>query len=201
MKKFLIIFTVSLFTPIFLSSQNFEKIYESMKTKDKIWCLNNLSSVLIAKEISEEVMFTMDSLNQISYLGGNSEGGVFDAFRHIYWMYSLSNEIGPKKAKRIGEIYENYGEYMFNNSYMSGYDSVGRVMDLFNNDIGISLSKEKIPYSLIFNEIDNILRDGRAKVVKKNDLGESLDIDGNVIQDTIWKQTWQNNRILINSSL
>ncbi|MCF0210874.1 MAG: hypothetical protein HUK18_06160 [Bacteroidales bacterium] len=172
-----------------------------MKTKDKIWCLNNLSSVLIAKEISEEVMFTMDSLNQISYLGGNSEGGVFDAFRHIYWMYSLSNEIGPKKAKRIGEIYENYGEYMFNNSYMSGYDSVGRVMDLFNNDIGISLSKEKIPYSLIFNEIENILRDGSAKVVKKNDLGESLDIDGNVIQDTIWKQTWQNNRILINSSL
>lgn len=174
-----------------------------MSLKNKVWCVGHYSSVLKAKNISSEVLLTMDSLNNVNFLGGNSEGegGVFDAFRHIYWMYRLSNGVGPENAKRIGEIYEGYGKYVFEHLYYSGYDLVGMKMDLFNNEIGISLSKENTPYDLIFNAIEEIIRSGKAKVVKKNERGESLNEKGEVIQDSIWKKDWVNDRVLINSSL
>lgn len=200
LKKILILFfSIFIFTSSFC--QDFKTIYKSMNLKDKLWCVTHYSSVVKAKNISSEVLLTMDSLNKINFLGGNSEGGIFDAFRHIYWMYKLSSGIGPKNSKRIGEIYEGYGKYVFEHSYYSGYDSVGMKMDLFNNEIGITLSKENIPYNLIFKTIEEIITSGKAKIVKKNEKGESLNEYGEVIKDSIWKKDWVNDRVLIDSSI
>ncbi len=180
-------------------SQNREDILKSMSLKDKIWAAKNYSSIKKAEKISLKVLSVMDSLDRINFLGGNKEGGVFDAFRHIYWMYSLSKEIGEKKAERIGIIYENYNKYLFYEKGVNGYDSVGMVMDLFNNDLGINLSKEEISDSLVFNKITNIILQGKAKIVKKNTLQQSLDENDNVILDEEWKKSWINNRRLVNS--
>ena len=162
--------------------------------------MKNYSSIKKAYKISLDVLKTMDSLNRENFLGGNTEGGKFDAFRHIYWTYSLTKEIGEEKTRRVGEIYENYNRYIFNNIDYSGYDSVSMAMDLFNNDIGIELGKNKIADSLIFNEITNIIFSGKAKIVKKNTLEQSLDENNNVIPEEEWKKKWINNRKLVNSN-
>ena len=162
--------------------------------------MKNYSSIKKAYKISLDVLKTMDSLNRENFLGGNTEGGKFDAFRHIYWTYSLTREIGDEKTRRVGEIYENYNRYIFNNIAYSGYDSVSMTMDLFNNDIGIELGKNKITDSLIFNEITNIIFSGKAKIVKKNTLEQSLDENDNVIPEEEWKKKWINNRKLVNSN-
>lgn len=181
-------------------SQNRKEIIKSLSLKDKIWVMKNYSSIKKAYKISLDVLKTMDSLNRENFLGGNTEGGKFDAFRHIYWTYSLTKEIGEEKTRRVGEIYENYNRYIFNNIDYSGYDSVSMAMDLFNNDIGIELGKNKITDSLIFNEITNIIFSGKAKVVKKNTLEQSLDENDNVIPEEEWKKKWINNRKLVNSN-
>lgn len=181
-------------------SQNRKEIIKSLSLKDKIWVIRNYSSMKKAYKISLDVLKTMDSLNRENFLGGNTEGGKFDAFRHIYWTYSLTKEIGEEKTRRVGEIYENYNRYIFNNSDYSGYDSVSMAMDLFNNDIGIELGKNKITDSLIFNEITNIIFSGKAKIVKKNTLEQSLDENDNVIPEEEWKKKWINNRKLVNSN-
>lgn len=181
-------------------SQNRKEIIKSLSLKDKIWVMKNYSSIKKAYKISLDVLKTMDSLNKQNFLGGNTEGGKFDAFRHIYWTYSLTKEIGEEKTRRVGEIYENYNRYIFNNSDYSGYDSVSMTMDLFNNDIGIELGKNKITDSLIFNEITNIIFSGKAKIVKKNTLEQSLDENDNVIPEEEWKKKWINNRKLVNSN-
>ncbi len=181
-------------------SQNRKEIIKSLSLKDKIWVMKNYSSIKKAYKISLCVLKTMDSLNRENFLGGNTEGGKFDAFRHIYWTYSLTKEIGEEKTRRVGEIYENYNRYIFNNSDYSGYDSVSMAMDLFNNEIGIELEKSKIADSLIFNEITNIIFSGKAKIVKKNTLEQSLDENNNVIPEEEWKKKWINNRKLVNSN-
>lgn len=159
----------------------------------------NYSSVIEAKRISLEVIATMDSLNIKNFLGGNSEGGLFDAFRHIYWMYCLANELGSSRAERLGEIYENYDKWLFDVKKQKDYDQAGMDMDLFNNHLGILLSDSLIADSLVFNEIQNILNSGKAKVIKKNQNAESLDINGYIIPDSLWKNQWYNDRVLINS--
>lgn len=181
-------------------SQNKKEIIKSLSFKDKVWVMKNYSSVKKAFNISKNVLSVMDSLNKQNFLGGNTEGGKFDAFRHIYWTYSLTKEIGEEKARRVGEIYENYNKYMFFEKHVYGYDSISMVMDLFNNEIGINLIKIEIDDSLIFNEITNIILSGRAKIVKKNDLQQSLDENDNVIPEEEWKKKWINNRKLVNSN-
>lgn len=202
--KFLryIIFFIIIFNGLNFTSfaQNTKEIVNSMSVKDKLWAVKNYSSLKKAKKISLNVLCVMDSLNKENFLGGNKEGGVFDAFRHIYWMYCLSTEIGEEKARRVGEIYEKYNKYLFEKKNVLGYDSVGMVMDLFNNELGISLYKKQISDSLIFNEIVNVIHLGKAKIVKKNTLQESLDINNNIIPEKIWKKYWVNDRILVNSN-
>lgn len=181
-KKFFLSSAICFFV-MTLHAQDFEKIYRSMSFKDKIWCIQNYDCVLSAIDISINVMQIMDSLNKEKFLGGNSEGGKFDALRHIFWMYSLSSEIEEECSRRIGQIYENYGYYIYSTIENSGYDSVGMQMDLFNNELGILLSKEEIENSLIIKRIEEIINSGQAKVIKKNQNYESLDLNGEIIPE------------------
>lgn len=199
MRRFFVYFLMT-FLFLNLSAQKFQKIYESMTFEDKLWVIKNHDKVLRSVDISKSVMKTMDSLDKIDFLGGNKEGGIFDAFRHIYWMYNLSSEVGEECARKVGEIYEGYGEYIFKTTEMSGYDSVGRQMDLFNNELGINLAKQSIKKRLVFSEIRKIIKLGKAKVVKKNQNGEDLDINGEIIPTEEWKKSWNNRRVLVNSN-
>jgi hypothetical protein len=199
MRRFFVYFLMT-FLFLNLSAQKFQKIYESMTFEDKLWVIKNHDKVLRAVDISKSVVKTMDSLDKINFLGGNKEGGIFDAFRHIYWMYNLSSEVGEECARKVGEIYEGYGEYIFKTTEMSGYDSVGRQMDLFNNEIGINLAKQSIKKRLVFSEIRKIIKLGKAKIVKKNQNGEDLDINGEIIPTEEWKKLWNNRRVLVNSN-
>ena len=199
MRRFFVYFLMT-FLFLNLSAQKFQKIYESMTFEDKLWVIKNHDKVLRSVDISKSVIKTMDSLDKVNFLGGNKEGGIFDAFRHIYWMYNLSSEVGEECARKVGEIYEGYGEYIFKTTEMSGYDSVGRQMDLFNNELGINLAKQNIKKRLVFSEIRKIIKLGKAKIVKKNQNGEDLDINGEIIPTEEWKKSWNNRRVLVNSN-
>lgn len=199
MIKKILLFCIFIIFLLPIKAQKFEDIFRSLSVKDRIWVARNYSSVIEAKRISLEVIATMDSLNIKNFLGGNSEGGLFDAFRHIYWMYCLANELGSSRAERLGEIYENYDKWLFDVKKQKDYDQAGMDMDLFNNHLGILLSDSLIADSLVFNEIQNILNSGKAKVIKKNQNAESLDINGYIIPDSLWKNQWYNDRVLINS--
>lgn|SRR5574344_680989 len=197
-KILIALFFIFFYSNIF--SQNYKKILKGLSFEDKVWVMKNYSSIKKAQKISNYVINVMDSLNKKNFLGGNSEGEKFDAFRHIFWMYNLSKNIGISKARRLGKIYEKYNEYVFKTQLMSGYDKAGEDMDLFNNELGLNLSKEKIDDSLIFSTIEKMLLEGKAKIVKKNNKGQSLDKDNNIINDDVWKKDWNNARVLINSN-
>jgi hypothetical protein len=45
-----------------------------------------------------------------------------------------------------------------------------------------------------------LILNGEVKIIKKNNKQESLDKDNNIIQDSVWKKSWENDRVLINSN-
>ena len=183
-------------------AQNKKMIIRSMSCKNKVWAIRNVSSLKKALVISKEVLDTMDSLYRENLFETNSEGSRLDAFRHMYWMYSLASEIGIEKSRRIGLIYEGYNQYVFSVRSCSGYDLAGRLMDEYNNELGLYLfskigvrEKEKV-----FEEIMNLISRGCARIVAKDKLQRSLDVNNNVIPESEWKSQWNNNRCLIKSN-
>ena len=72
-------------------------------------------------------------------------------------------------------------------------------MDLFNNELGILLNLDVKEKQLIIKAIEEIITSGQAKVIKKNQNGESLDVNGKIIPESEWKKSWNNKRVLVNS--
>src|SRR5574344_519090 len=89
---------VLIFQSLTLEAQSdkslFEKVNRSMSFQDKVWAVQNIKSVKKALSISDRVMNTMDSLYKSGLFETNVEGSRYDAFRHVFWMYSLACEIG-----------------------------------------------------------------------------------------------------------
>lgn len=207
MKKISLIFLILfLFIINFsLHSQNKKMLFKSLSLKDKVWCLKNFHSIKKSLEISNTVLITMDSLskNDKDFYNKNIESGKFDAFRHVLWLYKLSQNIGIEKARRVGQIYENYNQYVFKVNPDSGYDLASKNMDLYNNEVGIYLflkEGEKQNEELIFSSIKEIIDKGYVKIVFKDKEYNNLDKNNLIIEENKWKGKWENQRYLINSN-
>lgn len=205
MKKYKIHILLFLFLVSFLSlsAQDQKMLIKSIKFQDKIWVTANINNIKKALIVSNHVLVKMDSLYKTGNFETNVEGSRYDAFRHIYWMYSLAKEIGIDKSRKIGVIYEDYNEYVFLTKPLSGYDFAGRTMDEYNNEVGLSLFDKigKQEKEIVIENIKDLISKGYVKIIAKDKNQNSLDKEGNVIKEEEWKSNWKNNRYLINSNV
>lgn len=73
--------------------------------------------------------------------GANRPGEMSDAFRHAYWSYRLTEELGPAAAKRFTDGHESAPRSQY--SGRSGRDDdEARLMDLYNNRVGRDLQRK-----------------------------------------------------------
>lgn len=172
-------------------SQNFSKIFCNLDFKDKLWLISKPCSSLKVNKISKSD-FQNSKLSEQE----------IDAFRHIYLMYKLSSKIGVEKARRFGNIYESYNKNIFFNKPNSGYDRAGEWMDKFNNEIGIYLYLKygQISEEKLIQEIGYQIKKGNARMIKKDSIGNSLNVDNKIIETDIWIKNWVNDRVLIQSN-
>lgn len=205
MRKYLFLI---LFLLVFISLQNSQaqnksEIIKSMSIENKLWAIANASCVKRALDMSEDVLHIMDSLYKQNFFDTDSEGSSYDAFRHVFWMYSLASEIGIEKARKIGIIYEDYNQYVFSINPQSGYDATGRKMDEFNNELGLFLFSKigKQERDKVIESIRNLISKGYAKIIAKDEKENSLDENHEVIPQDKWKGKWENERCLINSNV
>jgi hypothetical protein len=205
MKKYKIHILLFLFLVSFLSlsAQDQKMLFKSIKFQDKIWVTANINNIKKALIVSNHVLVKMDSLYKTGNFETNVEGSKYDAFRHVFWMYSLSSEIGKTKSRKIGVIYEDYNEYVFLTKPLSGYDFAGRTMDEYNNEVGLSLFDKigKQEKEIVIENIKDLISKGYVKIIAKDKNQNSLDKEGNVIKEEEWKSNWKNNRYLINSNV
>ncbi len=202
MKKifFLILLSLCITTPSF--TQNKKLLFESLTLKDKVWSLCNINAIKKSLSESKDVLNIIDSLSIFDekFYDKKIESGKCDAFRHLLWMYKLSSTIGVEKARRIGNMYENYNAYIYKINPQSGYDKASMDMDLYNNEVGIYLYLKYAKNELIIDYIKQTIEEGYVKIVSKNKDFQNLDINNSVIENKNWKGKWENQRCLIDSN-
>ncbi|MBL7888930.1 MAG: hypothetical protein JNL24_05225 [Bacteroidia bacterium] len=159
-----------------------------------------------AFKITQRVMNDVDSLKNTGTIGKDNNGGKLDAFKHAYWMISLSFSIGKKKALKLGIAHEkgNYIQWkkkLLEDSLLP--DSISSEMDKKNNAIGVQLSKECKHLHFkgeIFDIVMNALKTGRLVIIKKDDKGNYLTCDGVVLSMSDWKGKWSIPKCIVPSS-
>ena len=77
---------------------------------EKWWVVTHPFVANKARKITTGVIRISEEMKKDSLLDGDADGGQVDAFRHAYWMASLSQKIYWKKAIALGKAHEK-GDY------------------------------------------------------------------------------------------
>lgn len=183
------------------------QIFSGSKTKniscqEKWWAIGHLCVARKAFNLTRYSLEVTDSIGRTNIIGTNIHGGNLDAFKHAFWMATLTQNIKWKKAKKLGLAHEkaNYRSFAkaSKKGMTDGHDQVSTDMDLWNNEKGLAIGI--VCYgcdreTLIRAVVDSI-RLGSMKIIRMNDQGEFLDNDGKVIPPEHLTGKWVNDKCL-----
>lgn len=177
------------------------KKFRKLSCPEKCWVVCHPFVAKKALKITEEARKVTKTVMQERLLKGNGNSGQVDAFRHTFWMASLTQQIGWRKAKRLGKAHEkgNYRDYK-KNRLEDGIvpDKVSSDMDLFNNEVGIKIGKNSSELALK-NLVIEVVLQGKCKIIKKDKTGNFLDCEGEIITIEELKEKWENEKCLVGS--
>ena len=156
------------------------------------------------KHISKKCYKIYEQINKSRRLDTNGNGGKLDAFRHTFFMAAFVQKIKIKKIYKLGIAHEktNYKQFL-NNELENGElpDSIGTEMDLKNNNIGFEIGNNAKKISLV--ELSELvisdIKGGLAFIIKRNENGNYVDCDGNIILPDETKK-WSNKKCLVKSN-
>ena len=184
---------------LFLSIKSYS---QKISCAEKWWALKHFCKAKKALKISEQVQqFTAEVLKD-SILIGSGNGLQVDAFRHTYWMAVLTQNIGAKRAYRLGKAHERgaYRAYKKNRKEDGTVpDKISSTMDLYNNNIGIEIGKT-YQGSDLKQAVINDVKQGKCKIMKVDANGNYLDENNKIIPLETLIGTWKNNKVLVNSN-
>lgn len=195
---FLIIYLFASFSV----AQNDKINTKEVSCPEKWWAVKHPFALKKAKKVTIETKKIVNQLKKDTILKGCGNGGQIDAFRHAYWMARLTQEIGHRRAKRLGNAHEkgNYKAFK-NGEYEDGAvpDKISSEMDFFNNEVGIEIGKNTSVEATKETVIKAVLN-GECKVLKMNNQGEYLTCEGEIIPKETLIGKWENNKCLVGSN-
>lgn len=204
MKRLLLIFSILL--SLALPAQTaIHAGFSKLSRPEKYWVLFHPFVAKRAFYITKRVIADVDSVKHTGIIGTDLNGGKLDAFKHCYWMSSLSVKIGGRKAMKLGKAHEkgNYLEYKkrkLEDNILP--DSVSCAMDLKNNSVGISsfvncktCSQKDLQTSII-----RMIGQGDLFIIRKDVQGNYLTCDGKRIDMKQWAGHWGIPKCLVASN-
>ncbi len=204
MKKTTLVIAVLFVTQSFAQS-SLQKFF-NLSAPKRMWVLFHPFQAKKALEISRETNKVADSIKKTDLLDKDAAGGQVDAFRHGYWMARLRQEIGKSAARSLGRAHERENYLMYKKRKLEDGivpDEISSKMDLYNNEIGLSLTVKGSKISkkaLVFRVINAIYR-GEMKIIKKNKKKYFLTCDEKIIKRSSLKGKWKNNKCLVFSNI
>jgi len=151
------------------------------------------------------VQSDVDSLKRAGTIGTDLNGGRLDAFKHAYWMISLTDEIGKRRALKLGKAHEkgnylDFKKHRLEDSILP--DSVSSEMDLRNNAVGASVFGDvEIPTPQNMQRIIlETIAGGLLYTIKKDAQGNYVFCNGTQIDMDRWKGKWGIPKCLISSA-
>ncbi len=178
--------------------------YFDLSGPEKFWVITHFLKAKKAFEITGEVLKTTDSVSKTGLLDPDLNGGQLDAFKHGFWMASLTRSIGKKAALKLGAAHEkgNYQDFK-NRRKEDGMvpDKMASEMDLYNNRIGADLALDSSPKSAgeLVNVIAEAIKAGRLKILKKDSRGNFLNCQGDVLSEEELSGKWETAKCLVDS--
>ena len=202
MNKVILFFLV--LTSLSLTAQK-KTSWKRLGGAEKVWVLLHPFSAKKAQKLSSLAIHHSDSVHELIKFPNPESGGRKDALRHAYWMALMSNKIGPKRALWLGKAHEKKGKKDFKSGIKedgSLADQTAMEMDLINNAFGVKVGKYcyECTNQKLLDTVLESLKKGELKIIKQNTEGDFLDENNEVIPAESWKGSWENERVLINSS-
>ena len=184
---------------IILGQESFFVKFKKLSSSEKCWVIFHPFVAKKAFFISETARVQTKQVIKENILKGTGNGGQVDAFRHAFWMAHLTQNIGWRRSRRLGVAHEkgNYKDYKKNRFEEGGVpDKISSEMDLFNNDVGIQIGKITSKENIKIKVVEAILL-GECKIIKKDEEGSYLDINGIILSEESIKGTWENEKCLV----
>ncbi|WP_299059123.1 hypothetical protein [uncultured Polaribacter sp.] len=202
MKKTLFILTLLCTLQTF--SQSKFKGFSSISNPTKVWIFFHIFKANRSLKVSIETNKVSDSIKRTKLLDGDGAGGQVDAFRHAYWMARLRQEIGEKAARSLGKAHEKGNYLTFKKMQLEDGvvpDEISSEMDLHNNEEGLKLTfkRSNITRKELIYKIVNSIKKGNMRIIKKDDKGNFLTCDDQIISKESLKGKWKNNKCLVTS--
>lgn len=200
-------FFVLIYIMISISSyaqSDFQK-FKRLSRPKKTWVFFHVFKAKKALAISKEANRVADSINKTTNLDNDPSGGQVDAFRHAYWMARLHQEIGKSAARSLGKKHEKENYLMFKSYQLEEGvrpDACSKRMDLFNNEVGLTLTRKNdiVSSKNLTRKTIEAIKQVRMKVIKKNKAGQFLTTDNKIIDPQSLKGKWENNKCLVRSN-
>ena len=196
-----------LFILIHISSFSQSRIssFKNLSTPEKFWVIFHPFKAKKAFDISNDAVKTTDSICKVNILDNDKNGGQVDAFKHSFWIARLTQNTNRRAAIKLGKAHEKGNYKTFKKGKLEdGYypDKPSSKMDLYNNEIGANIGAENLDTGkriLILILIEEI-KDGKMKILKKDELGNFLSCEGAVIPKDFLVGKWENEKCLISSN-
>lgn len=202
MKKILIFL---LFFSAHAHAQTVVKDFFSLSAPEKWWVVLHPFKAKKALNISKDALKVTDSISATDQLDNDINGGQLDAFKHSFWMASLTQHIGKRSAIKLGEAHEQGNYISFKRQQLedgSLPDKAASEMDLFNNQIGqtVAISNKGAKKEVLIEIIIKAIHKGEMRILLKNDAGRFLNCNETVIPKDSLSNTWENNKCLVPSN-
>ena len=197
---FLFLFSIA------LTAQNpARKQFKKLSRPEKCWVIAHPSIAKQALIVTKKVISDVDSIKKTGTIGTDLNGGNLDAFKHAYWMASLTLSIGSRQALKLGKAHEkgnylDYKKHRLEDAILP--DSVSSAMDYRNNEAGAGCIG-RCHFRITANELQLLimekLKDGELYMIKKDEHGNYLTCDEHLIDMNAWKGKWGIPKCLIAS--
>ncbi len=183
---------------------SFHQRLKKVSKHEKRWAIAHPFQIKRALRISKQAQKTADSIRHTELLDQDGNGGQVDAFRHAFWMSTLSQGIGYRSARSLGKAHEktNYEQFKKGENEDGGLpDAAATEMDLFNNEFGISLYKnhKKASKETYISLIIKAIKRGELRILYKDKKGIYLDCNGEKAALNYKIKKWKNNKCLVPS--
>lgn len=183
-------------------SPKLKQSYSLLSKPERIWVVFHPFKAKKAYQISREALNTSDSIAKTNIIGKDINGGQLDAFKHSFWMATSAQRIGKNAALSLGRAHEKGNYQTFKKGQLEDGilpDKPASDMDLFNNQVGVTVGKEynKASKKQIINHLIDSIRHGKLRMLKKDNAGSFLDCQGKIIGKGDLKGKWENKKCLI----
>ncbi|MDP4205835.1 MAG: hypothetical protein Q8859_07555 [Bacteroidota bacterium] len=190
----------------FCGEANAQKItmkeVSSISWPEKVWAIFHPFVVARAYKITKHVERYIQEMPLDSVIDGDNNGGNSDAFRHAFWMASLSRKISRHKALSLGRAHERGNKRMFYKRQLEDGalpDEPSSAMDLENNKIGVNIGYrlKKVSEQVLVDSIKQAIAQGALWRLKKDSAGIFYDLYGKAIDLKLYRAKWENPKCLI----